>query len=228
MIAGSLEPKKRDKAKHLKHIKDVEDAINKIVNSSNSSAARQRESEKRMADIRRLEDEKRNREQEMAECENEMRGIDQDIEREQHTLQEHSRDEGRTKQDISNYESYLRKLTADKTDALAPYLDNVRKTYDLIERNARQFKFKPVGPIGSQVQLSDPTYKIPAEIHLENLFPTYLVSNADDQRTLLKLDSNASVVIQPVTDRRHNLNQSNNRPPQGKYTILSDILTVCE
>lgn len=143
------------------------------------------------------------------------------------TLTEVRAQEKKLQKTIVEKEEALKVLQEDKS-SYARFGQNMTKLKHLIDENARNFRRKPIGPLGSFVQVRDPKWVLAIECAIKGRINNFLVDNQDDERLLRKLMQKSYGQIQPGVVRCRFLQPIDTRNSESRTSTYPNILDTIE
>ena len=105
----------------------------------------------------------------------------------------HRGKEGNMQGQVQTCESQLRRLRSSRSDKMVAFGDDMRTLVNELQRNKRQFRKVPKGPIGSMIQVKDPKWCTAIEQVVK--FNTLKVFVVDNQQDAKKFRSIAERVV---------------------------------
>ena len=87
-------------------------------------------------------------------------------------------------QSVRDCEQQLNRLRSSRQDKLAPFIQDMRKVVDALQRNADRFRYPPKGPIGAMFGLTDYRWSTAVEQVMKRpLLNAFIVDNERDRVT---------------------------------------------
>lgn len=133
--------------------------------------------------------------------------------------------------DLRNAEETLRRLRGDKqreeaakVNEMARFGVNVPRINELINRNAKLFSRRPLGPIGAFVKVNDEKWALAVELAIGSMMQGYLCSSIRDKKALQDLMIRDGIKNKPpffiskFSDQRYNTRKY--EPPMQWLTVL--------
>jgi len=232
-LQDTLYEVKRNHQTKVNDLKNIEEHIENL--KSQGTDEYDRKHKQRMDNIRRLRDEVDNVNAEVTTTDNHYKHLYanvKDAETKVLDLKAHkTRASGKTVQ----IQSELERLKSSGKNKLAAYGTDICNVVNEINKNARRFKAKPIGPLGMFVKIRENTPEdiIRALDHeMAPILSAFLVSCSQDQKELfnifqrLRVSRKPSIYTCPFTNQKHNI--ENNRVFTDRFAVLIDFLDIEE
>ncbi len=96
----------------------------------------------------------------------------------------HRAKEGSMQSQVQTCETHVRRLQSSRSDTLAAFGEDMRTLVNELQRNKRQFRKLPKGPIGSMIQVKDHKWCTAVEQVVKlNTLKAFVVDNQQDAKT---------------------------------------------
>ncbi|KAH8645619.1 P-loop containing nucleoside triphosphate hydrolase protein [Xylariales sp. PMI_506] len=125
--------------------------------------------------------------------------------------------------EINGVETRIRTLSSRQTDPLAAYDQKMPQLLKLIEED-REFRQKPIGPLGLHVQLTKPEWSSILERTLGNTLNSFIVSCREDQARLSRYLERLKIRECHVSITRPNLSLHNLKEPEEQFETVLRVL----
>ena len=108
----------------------------------------------------------------------------------------HRAKEGSMQSQVQTCETHVRRLQSSRSDTLAAFGEDMRTLVNELQRNKRQFRKLPKGPIGSMIQVKDHKWCTAVEQVFKHTLKAFVVDNIHDLITF-------KAIVKRVVRRGH-------------------------
>jgi structural maintenance of chromosomes protein 6 len=132
------------------------------------------------------------------------------------------KDLGKQEDDIRGLENHIRVLKSESSLALNPKIERLRKAI----QNDGRFETRPLGPIGSYIQLLKPEWSSIIEATFGQILNSFLVSNKNDQQLLAQHMRTLGVSGTGIVIGRRLAANTKFSEPDGRFLTILRALKI--